>query len=127
MDVVLVAPAAVDVDAAERPEVVAVSRDEVDRVVRAPLPPALLDRLPRFHIERHAKSERRARVRIVGRRHANVHDAEALLAGELFLFPHVRKETLDASVVLAFGESFALRLAQRAVGSRPALGRAESG
>src|SRR6267154_2908319 len=46
VDVVLVAPAAVDVDAAKRPEVVPISGDELDRVVLAPLPPALLDRLP---------------------------------------------------------------------------------
>src|SRR5260221_11995680 len=59
VDVVLVAPAAVDIDAAKRLEVVPISRDEVDRVVLAPLPPALLYRLPRLEVERNAEAERR--------------------------------------------------------------------
>jgi len=60
----------IDVDAAQRLQVVAVSRDEVDRVVPAPLLPALLYRLPRLEVERNAEAERRLRIRIVGRRHA---------------------------------------------------------
>src|SRR5712692_4648126 len=127
MDVVLVAPAAVDIDAAKRLEVVPKSGDEIDRVVLAPLPPALLDHLPRFQVERHAKAVGRARIGIVGRRHAKVHDAVAFGGGELFLPPHVRQEPSDAPVVLAFGEPFALRFAQCVVGAGFSPGQAVLG
>ena len=44
LDVVLVAPAAVDEDAAQRPQIAPVPRDKVDRVVAQPLAPTLADR-----------------------------------------------------------------------------------
>jgi len=59
MDVILVAPAAVEVDAAQRLEVVPVFRNEMDRVVLAPRVTAALDHLTRIEIERHPESERR--------------------------------------------------------------------
>src|SRR6185437_14628870 len=83
--------------------------DEIDRIVLAPFAPAPLDHLARFEIERNAKAERRLAVRVVGRGHAEVHDAVALRAAELLLSPDMREETLDAPVVQALGEAFAAR------------------
>src|SRR5258706_12126952 len=117
MDLILLETVAFDIVSAKRLVVYPISGDEVDRVVPAPLPPALLYRLPRLEVERNAEAERRLRIRIVGRRHAQVHDAVDLREGKFFLLPHVRKEPLDAPVVLAFGQALALRLAQRVVGA----------
>jgi len=65
LDVILVAPAAIDVDAAQRLEAVAELRDEIDRVVLAPFAPALFDDLARFEVEGNAEAERRFSIRIV--------------------------------------------------------------
>src|SRR5437763_5292224 len=121
LDVVLVAPPAVDVDAGERLQVAAVPCNEIDRVVPAPIAPALLDHLARLEVERDAEAERRPRIRIVGGRHAEVHDAEGFLHGELFLLPHVREKAPDAPVVLAVCEALAAGLATRVVGAGFAL------
>ena len=43
LNVILVAPAAIDVDAGKRLEVVPVFRHQIDRIMRAPLCPALRD------------------------------------------------------------------------------------
>src|SRR5438067_897076 len=124
LDVVLVAPPAVDVDAGERLQVAAVPCNEIDRVVPAPIAPALLDRLARLEVERNAEAERRLRIRIVSGRRADVHDAEGFLHGELFLLPHVREESPDAPVVVAFGEALAAGFAARVVGAGLSLGQA---
>src|SRR5688500_8752065 len=71
----------------------------MDGVVAPPLAPALLDQLARFGVERDAEAERRARVGVVGRGHAEIHDRVAFLPGELLLLPHVVEEAPDAPVV----------------------------
>src|SRR5262245_37067161 len=96
----------------------------MDRVVRVPLTPALLDQLARLEVEGDAKAKRRPRIRIVGGRHTQVHDAVALLAGELFLLPHLREEAPDAPVVQALRKAPAARLAARVVAAGSALRRA---
>src|SRR6266850_3172911 len=64
MDVELVAPAAIDVDAAQGLEVGAVALHEVAGVMPAPVRPAA-GRLAAFEVERHAEAERRARIGVV--------------------------------------------------------------
>src|SRR3989442_13851535 len=54
VDVELVAPAAVDVDAAQRPEVALVPLDEPPRAVPLPLPPALGKYFAGLEVERQA-------------------------------------------------------------------------
>src|SRR5271156_5315725 len=107
MDMVLIAPAAVDVDALERFEVLAVSVDEQDRVILEPALPAFFDQLAGLQVERQAEAQRCFRVGIVGRRHAYVHDAMTLRGRKLLLAPHVVEEAPDATVVEAFGEALA--------------------
>ena len=75
VDVILVAPAAIDVNAGKRFQVARVALHQVDRIVREPALPALLDALAGLEIARQAKAERRLRVRVVSGRHAQVHDA----------------------------------------------------
>src|SRR5258708_19264917 len=72
-------------------------------------------RLAGLHVEGHAEAERRARIGVVARRHAEIHDAHHFLGGHLLLFPHLLEKALDAPVVLAFGESPAARLRERVV------------
>src|SRR5437773_12025662 len=74
MDMELVAPAAIDVDAAQALQVRPVAIHEVDWIVPAPIRPAP-GRLARLQVERYAKAVGRARIGIVGRRHAEIHDA----------------------------------------------------
>ena len=57
MDVVLVAPAAIDVNALERLEVRLVSVDEQDRIVLEPAPPAFFDELAGLEVEREAEAQ----------------------------------------------------------------------
>src|SRR3954466_565801 len=87
VDVVLVGRPAVDVDAAQRLQVVAVLLNQVDRILRAPFRPSPWQRLAGFEVEWHAKTERRLGIGIVGRRHTEVHQAVDLLARDLLLLP----------------------------------------
>src|SRR5439155_1719174 len=122
VDVELVAPAAVDVDAAQRSEVALVAFDEPRRVVPLPLPPALRKHFAGLEVERQAKAVGRCRIRIVGRRHAQVHDAVPLGHRQLRLLPHGREEPLHAPVVQAAPGG--LRSARRVVASRLLSSRA---
>src|SRR5688572_5723658 len=99
----------------------------MDRVMAAPVAPALFDRFARFGVERDAEAERRARVGVVGRGHAEVHDGVAFAARKLFLCPDFFEKTANATVVLAFREAFAARLAAHVVNAGPALGHAVLG
>src|SRR4029078_10132339 len=74
-----------------------------------------------------AEAERRARVGIVGRGHAQIHDGVALLPRQLLLLPHVVEEALDAGVVEALRQALAARLAARVVGAGLALRHAVLG
>src|SRR5262249_40301655 len=108
VNVELVAPAAVDIDALERLEIGTVGSDEMDGVVLEPIAPARPDRLAALHVERNAESQRCALVGIVGRRHADVHDGVALGHGKLLLVPYVVEEALDSPVVAPLAERLAL-------------------
>ena len=99
MDLVLVAPATVDVDPREPPQVPGVTRDEFHGVVAQPVTPALAEQRAGFHVERHPESVRRRLVRIVGRRHAEIHDRVTLGQRQLVLFPYLLEEALDAAIV----------------------------
>ena len=101
VDVELVAPAAVDVDAAQRPEVALVALDEPHRVVPLPLPPALGKHFARLEVERQAEAVGRRGIRVVGGRHAQVHDAVPLGHRQLGLLPHGGEEPPHAPVVQA--------------------------
>src|ERR1700687_2812760 len=101
MDVILVAPAAVDVNAAQRLEVGLALVDKVDRILLAPSLPTLFDHFAALEIERQAETKRRVSVGVVGRRHAEVHDGVAFAVRKLFLFPDVVEKALDAAVVEA--------------------------
>src|SRR5438128_217249 len=123
MDVVLVAPAAIDVDPAQGLQVALVSVDEMDRVVVEPALPALFDELTRLEVERQAEAERRVPVGIVCRRHADVHDRVSLRVRELFLAPYGIEKAAHAAIV----EAFAPALAQRVEFAGLALHLAELG
>src|SRR6185436_236837 len=99
----------------------------MDGIVAPPLAPALLDHLARLGVERDAEAERRARVGIVGRGHAEIHDRVAFLPRQLLLLPHVVEEALDAAVVETLGQALAARLAARVVDAGLALGHAMLG
>src|SRR5687767_4727290 len=99
----------------------------MDWVVAPPIAPALLDHFARFGVERDAKAERRARVGVVGRGHAQIHDGVAFAARELFFLPDGFKKTPDAPIVQAPVEALAAPLAARVVDPGPALGRAMLG
>src|SRR6185503_5067658 len=75
--------------------------DQVDRVVAAPVGPALRDYFAGFGVEGDAKAVGGARIGVVGGGHAEVHDRVAFLARELLVFPDVIQEALDAAVVQA--------------------------
>src|SRR5437879_12400833 len=75
VDVELVAPAAVDVDTAQRPEVALVPLDEPYRVVPLPLPPALGKHFAGLEVERQAEAVGRRRLGVGGGRHAEVPEA----------------------------------------------------
>src|SRR6266404_2977538 len=117
MNVILVAPAAIDVDAAQGFEVGLVLLDKVDRILLAPSLPALFDHFSALEIERQTETERRVSVGVVGRRHAQVHDRVAFAKRKLFLFPDVVEKALDAAVVEPFGKTFAGAFAQGVVSS----------
>ncbi len=86
----------------------------------APVRPARIDPLARLQIERQAEAERRLRVGIVGRRHADVHDRVALGERQLFLAPTRLEEALDAAVVAAMREILAgAHLREHVVRRRP--------
>src|SRR5262245_58997140 len=106
VDVVLVAPAAVDVDRLQRFQTLLESRNQVDGVVALPTPPALRDRLAGLEVEGDAEAEWGARIGVVGRGHAEVHDGVALRGRELFLAPDALQKSADAAIVLAIGEPF---------------------
>src|SRR5262249_44166471 len=97
MDVVLVAPAAVDIDALERAQRPRIAADEQHWVVGEPALPARFYQLAGLEIERQAEAQRRARIGIVGRRHAQVHDRVPFSRRELLLAPDGREEALDAA------------------------------
>ena len=63
MDMVLVAPAAIDVDAAQRFQRRLVLADEIDGIVREPVFPACGNDFSAFEVERQTESERRANAR----------------------------------------------------------------
>src|SRR5205814_7175453 len=102
------APAAVDVDALERLQIGLVLVDKKNRIVLEPALPTLLDQLAGIEIEWQSEAERRLGVRVVGRGHAQVHDAVSFRVRKLFLAPDRLEEALDATVVAPFGESLAL-------------------
>src|SRR5438105_11792222 len=127
MDVILVAPAAVDVNAAQRLEVGLALVDKVDRILVEPSLPALVNPLTALEIERQAEPQRRAWVGIVSRRHAQVHDRVAFAERKLFLRPDMFQKALDAAVVEPFGKTLAGAFAQGIVFSGLPLCSAESG
>jgi len=57
MDVILIAPPAIDVDALERLEIRLVAVDEQDRIVLEPSLPAFFDDLAGLEIERQAETQ----------------------------------------------------------------------
>src|SRR6185503_8993404 len=126
VNVVLVAPSAIDVDAGERFEVGIVLRDQIDRVLRQPLLPARGDQLAGFQIERQAETERGLRIGIIGSGHAQVHDRVSFRGRELLGFPDVLEEALYPPVVAAVGKMRAPAFAQRVVAAGLALDRTES-
>src|SRR5690606_18022462 len=99
VNVVLIAPTAVDEYAAQRAQVARIARDEVDRIVREPAPPARRDQLARLEIERHAKAVRRARVGVVARGHREIHEAVHFGVVRPILAPEVLEEVPHAAVV----------------------------
>src|SRR5262245_36006882 len=99
----------------------------MDRIVLAPLAPARLDRLAGFQVERYAKAWRGARIRVVGRGHAEIHDAVSFGIGKLLFFPHRVEKPPDAAVIFSVGESLAARFAERVVTSGLAPGHAMLG
>ena len=118
MQVVLIAPAAVDVDALQALEAGAVLRHQVDRVVREPALPARLDALARFQVVRQPEAVRCARVRIVRGRHAQVHDAVDLGLRRAAALVERPQETPHAAVVVTgAGAALAARYVH---GPRPA-------
>src|SRR5690606_25157600 len=96
---VLIAPAAVEVNSPQRLQVLRETLDEMDRIVAQPLPPALRNQLPRLEIERHPQPPRILRVRVVGGRHAEIHEAMHLGAGRVRLAPYGLEKTADSAVV----------------------------
>src|SRR5487761_2749577 len=124
VNVVLVAPAAVDVDAAQRLEIGAVFLHQIDRVVAAPVVPAPGLGLAGFQIDRNAESERRLQVRVVTGGHADVHNAMAFGGRELLLLPHMVEEALNPPVVESLRRATVARCAAHVHGAGLALDRA---
>src|SRR5438552_13982516 len=127
MDVILIAPTAIDVDALERLEIRLVAVDEQDRIVLEPALPAFFDDLARLEIEREAETQRRLRVGIVGRGHAYVHDAVTFRTREFLLAPDRIEKTLDAAVVEALGQTLASAGGQHVEAAGTPLGQAVLG
>src|SRR5690606_38334506 len=65
VNAVLIAPSAVDEDAAQRLELFRMARDEIHRIVLQPAPPALGNQLAGLEIERHSDSLGLSRIGIV--------------------------------------------------------------
>ena len=78
---------------------------QVDRVVLQPALPARLDQFSRFQVERDAKSQRRPGIRVVGGRHAEVHDRMGLGRRQLGLGPDGLEEATNPAIVAAVAES----------------------
>src|SRR5450755_37472 len=87
VNVILVSPAAVDVDAAQGSQRLRVALDHMDRVVGEPRFPAWLDTLTGLEVERQAKSVRCLWIGVVARGHAKHHDGMAIRGSQLLLFP----------------------------------------
>ncbi len=84
---------------AQRLEIAAILRHQVHRVACAPVLPALRDHLTGLEVERQPEPVGRARIGIVGRGHAQVHDAVALGHAHLGLRPHRFEEGAHAAIV----------------------------
>ena len=123
---ILIAPPAIDVDATQRAQRFRVAPDQMDGVVPKPVLPARGNRLARLEVKGQAKTQRRRRIRVVGRGHADVHDRVSFRRREFFLAPHGFQEPLDASVILSRGKPAPRRgLGKRVVCTGAALGIAK--
>jgi len=105
MQVILVAPAAIDVDAVQGFEVGLVLADQVDRIVFQPLLPARRQEFSRFQVKRKAETQGRAGIRIVGRGHGDFHQRMSFGLVQLFLRPNGVEKALDASIVAPGGRA----------------------
>src|SRR4029434_9685302 len=101
--------------------------DQVYWIVRKPAPQARIDQLAGLEIERHTEAERYARIRVVGGRHGQIHQAHAFLGRELLALPDAVEKAPDATIVDAVGKPLACRFTVRVVRPRLALRRAKVG
>ena len=108
VQVVLVTPAAVDVDAFQRAQVRGVPRHEMDRVMALPCLPALADQFAGFEVEWQPEAQRHRRIGIVGGCHRDVHEDMPFGVGKLVSCPYVLQKALDAAVVAAVGGTLGL-------------------
>ena len=100
MDVVLVLPAAVDVDAPERLQIVSEALHHVDRVLLEPRPPAGRQHFAGLEVDRQSKAQRRLRVGVVARGHGHHHQGVDFGAGQFFLGPDRLQEARYAAVIV---------------------------
>ena len=97
-------------------QVVRMTRDQVNRIVLEPLPPPFRNQLSGLEIERQSETVRRGGIRIVRRRHREIHQAMHIGAARLRLAPDALQEALDAPVVDAVGRSACVDRALGAAG-----------
>src|SRR5450432_2532783 len=79
MQVILVTPAAVQINAAKGLEVGLVFADKMDWIVPLPLLPACRKKLPGFEIDRQAKAQWCLRIGVIGSGHRDFHQRMPLV------------------------------------------------
>ena len=81
LNMILIAPAAIDKQSFQAFQIFRVARDQVNWIVLKPTLPAYFKLFSSFHIKRDPKAVRCVRIGGVTRRHAQVHEAVDFRAG----------------------------------------------